>query len=475
MIQFNKIKYILLTLLILSSADLFSQQDDYITVVGDKLIGKTIDGQFVREVIGNVILTQGDVVITCDKAIQYLVRNDAELIGNVVVKQDSITIIAERGFYYGDIRKAVCTTGVTLDDGKVILSANIGEYYFNDDIAYFSNNVRLYDTLTTLTSDFLTYYQKENKAIAVSRVNIIDDEGIIKADSLIHYRDDKNTFAFNNVALINHNNNVIIYGHHLEDYANESFTIIEDEPLLFQVDTTDNGTIDTLIIASVKMESYRDTADIFIAIDSVRLYRGSFSSKNSYTKFLRNEEKIITYKKDQAIPVMWIDNSQLSGDSITIYLENDNIKRLEVDRNAFLLSQHVLYKSRFDQINGEKIVMHFDENKLVKTEVFENVLSIYYMYEEDEPNGLTQSSSQSSIILFEDNQVVEVKLFGSPASEYHPENLVEGNELSFTLPSFIIFEGKPVKEELLKINNQRFIEMNIEEAAEDIIISEGSE
>jgi hypothetical protein len=37
-------------------------------------------------------LTQGDVIITCQKAIQYISRNDAELIGNVVVRQDSLII-----------------------------------------------------------------------------------------------------------------------------------------------------------------------------------------------------------------------------------------------------------------------------------------------------------------------------------------------------------------------------------------------
>jgi lipopolysaccharide export system protein LptA len=475
LILFNKIKYLLFALLILLAVNLFSQQDDYITVVGDKLIGKTIDGQFVREIIGNVILTQGDVIINCDKAIQYLIRNDAELIGNVVVKQDSITILADKGFYYGDTRKAVCTTGVTLDDRKVILTANIGEYYFNEDIAFFRDDVKLYDTVSTLTSDFLTYYQKENKAIAVSRVNIVDDGGIIQADSLIHFRDEKNTFAFNNVALINHNNNVTIYGHHLEDYAVKHLTIIEQEPLLLQIDTTDDGTLDTLIITALRLESYRDTAEIFIAIDSVQLYRGTFSSKNDYTQFLRNEEKIITNKIYDAVPIMWIDNSQLSGDSITIYLEDDNIKKLEVDKNGFLLSQHVFYTFRYDQISGEKLVMHFDENNLIRTEVFENVLSIYYMYEEDEPNGLTQSSSQSSVILFEDNRVVEVKLYGAPASEYHPENLVEGNELSFTLPSFIIYEGRPVKEKLLQIDNKRFKNQNSEIEQGEMIISESTE
>jgi len=62
------------------------------------------NGESVREVHGHVIINQGAVRITCDKAVQYLSRNEVELIGNVVVTQDSIIIKTERGFYYGNTK-----------------------------------------------------------------------------------------------------------------------------------------------------------------------------------------------------------------------------------------------------------------------------------------------------------------------------------------------------------------------------------
>jgi hypothetical protein len=43
-----------------------------------------------------------------------------------------------------------------------------------------------------------------------------------------------------------------------------------------------------------------------------------------------------------------------------------------------------------------------------------------------------------------------VKLYGSPVSDYYPENLVEGNELTYTLPAFIIVKDRPAKEDLLR-------------------------
>ncbi|MFB3056744.1 MAG: OstA-like protein, partial [Ignavibacteriaceae bacterium] len=82
-----------------------------IKVVGDSLIGKVIDGESVREIYSNVVLTQGNVVITCDLAIQFLARNNSILKGNVIAKQESLTIKTDEGFYFGNERRTKSTAG----------------------------------------------------------------------------------------------------------------------------------------------------------------------------------------------------------------------------------------------------------------------------------------------------------------------------------------------------------------------------
>ena len=86
-----------LFLFVFLSGIIFSQEQNIpITVIGDSLVGKNINGESIREVFGNVTLTQGNVVITCDKATQYLARNDAELMGNVVARQEDLTIYTQQ-------------------------------------------------------------------------------------------------------------------------------------------------------------------------------------------------------------------------------------------------------------------------------------------------------------------------------------------------------------------------------------------
>jgi lipopolysaccharide export system protein LptA len=433
-------------------------QNDLIFVVGDSLKGMVINGESIREVSGNVVLTQGDVRITCNKAIQYLARNDAELIGNVIVTQDTLTIRTERGFYFGNLRKTSTSSEVILDDKKVILSAKQGEYLFDEHKAFFKNNVKLYDTISTLTSETLTYFRNQDRAIAVGSVKIVDKENIIYADSLIHFRNEHKSFAFNNVQIKNNVNNVIVFGNYLEDDRIKKYTLVEQSPLLIQIDTVivknedenENITFDTLFISSEKMEVFRDEIEKFVATDSVKIIRELFCSVNDFTNYFSDSSRIVTYKisDEYPQPVIWYGYSQLTGDSITIYLSDNKITQLDVDGFSFMHTQNENFLSRFDQSSCSSTKIYFDNNKVSRVEYFDNVFSIYFMYDENQPNGLIKANSIEAVIYFTDNEVSDVKLVGNPGTEYYPENLVEGKEKNFLLPKFKLIETRPSKEQM---------------------------
>jgi len=458
-----KVKLILIFVFLLSVLSV-AQQSKLITVIGDSLVGRMVNGESTREVYGNVVLTQGKVKITCNKAIQYISRNEAELIGDVIATKDTLTIKTPRGYYFGNLEKTKSTAGVYLDDKKVILTADSGEYYFHEDRAFFQSKVKLYDTTTTLTSNQLTYYQQQNRAVAVGDVLIFDGENQIFADTLEHFRNSKITFAFSNVRLINLKNNSEIFGQHLEDYRQKGYSLIDREPLFIQVDTTfatnDDGTesvqLDTLFIKSRIMEAFRDSSERFLAIDSVKILKEKFASVNDLTIFYRDEERIVTSKINSvsAQPVLWNEDSQLTGDSITIYLKDNKIKQLDVDGSSFMLSQNENYLNRYDQTSSAQIKLFFNQGKIFRAEFYGNVFSIYYMYDGETANGLTKSNSASTTVIFENNEVTEVKLYKDPASEYYPEKQVTGNEKDYLLPRFVVHKNKPTKIEMYNLLNK---------------------
>jgi lipopolysaccharide export system protein LptA len=424
---------------------------EVVTVTGDSLIGKRVDGKNIREVIGNVVMTQGDVTITCNRAIQYLSDNEAELIGDVVATKDTVILKTKKGYYYGDTKTAYSKSGVKLIDGKMTLTAQNGYYYYDEDRAYFYENVQLEDSSRKLVSKRLNYLKKPNKLIAGGNVMITDFQTSIYSDSLIHFRDSKKTFAYKNVQVSDPAENLVIRGNKLEDLPPENLTNITGNTLLSEIDTTDSGKIDTLLISAKKLRSENDSVKKFVAIDSVKIVRGVFASVNDSTVLYRDTDQIITVKskKSEDQPILWYENSQLTGDSVFINLNDNELESINVKENAFLLSELPDYNFRYNQLSGKRINMHFENQELRKTEVFENVLSIYYLFEEGDANGLIKSSAKNAEIIFSEGKVDQVKLYGTPESEFHPEHLIKGKGKDFTLPSFIVFDKRPTKRELL--------------------------
>lgn len=449
--------------LIIFPTILFAQEDDMIHVMGDSLVGKFVDGQSIREVHGNVVMKQGKVTITCKKAVQYLAKNEAELIGNVVVTQDSIIIKTDLGYYYGNSKIAFSQSGVEYFDGHVHLKSKNGYYYFNDKKAYFYEKVNLFDSVSSLTSNKLTYYDDEDRAVAVGNVNVKDTSSIVEADSLIHFRDEGNSFAFNNVKIFDPKNKLVVSGGYLESQKKNNYSKILGEPTLIKIDTTKSGKQDTLVIKSKIMEAYTDSTARMIATDSVRIVRGDLASINNFTIYYRENQNLFTLKRenDESSPIIWNENTQLTGDTINIFLQDNRLKEMVINSNALIITDKPEFPLRFDQMSGTNMHMYFGENGLEQTQVKGNVLSIYYLYEDGEPNGLLKSSSEEAKIYFKDNAVENVRLYGNPVSDFHPENLIEGKEKDFTLPTFIIFEGRPNKSELLS-GKEKFIKSLLE-------------
>jgi lipopolysaccharide export system protein LptA len=455
-----KISFLLIYILFSCGIIKAQSGSERIIVIGDSLVGKIVDNESVREVIGNVKLSQGNVVITCNKAIQYIARNEAELIGNVIVKQDSLTLQTEKGFYYGNLKKTKSTSGIILDDTEVVLSADSGQYFFDEAKAFFQTNVKLVDSVTTLLSNELTYYRNQDKSIATGNVKISDLSNLIIADTLTHFRKTKFSIADGNVSIKSLKDNLTIFGDHLEDNGQLKYTLINKNPVLMQIDTTITKSdtsltivkFDTLLIKSKVMESFRSGTNIFKATDSVKILRDSFASINDLTTYYRDKEKIITDKisEDAPRPVLWYENSQLIGDSITIYLEDGAIKNLTVDFNSFMLSQNKNYNQRFDQTSSDSVHLYFINNKLERAEFAGKVQSIYFMYEEEVANGLVKSTAHKAVIVFRKNEIDQVRLYGSPTSEYYPEVKVEGLERTFTLPKFVFKENRPLKTDFFK-------------------------
>lgn len=384
----------------------------------DRLEGKTINNEEVRELTGSVHFVQiaaegGLVKVWCDRALRFMIQNKIELYGNVKVVRDSVTIRSKEGVYYAERRMMEGKNGVRLDRGKTSLTAQNGEYFVDEKRSHFVGDVVLVDTSTTITCSEMYYFEEESKSIAVGNVHVFDV-----------------------------GNAVNIYGDSLIHIEQRKFTLVLKQPRLVKIDTSASGTIDTMVVISREMQSMKDTAELFVAIDSVRLVKDGMSARcGKATFFVKNDFIAL-----QTHPIIWSDDNQITGDSIRIRMENKKLRSMWVKNRAMAISRaDTALPNRFNQLTGRELTMYFHENKLEQVDVRKNATSLYYLFDNKEPNGANKSSGDRIYIDFLAGDVDRIKIVGGVLGQYLPERMILKHEQDYNLDGFRWYENRPIR------------------------------
>ena len=213
------------------------------------------------------------------------------------------------------------------------------------------------------------------------------------------------------------------------------------DPSLVQVDTTAGGGFDTLLVHSRVMESYRTGERKLLAIDSVRIVRTDLSAIAGLATFFPDGDSILLRFE----PVVWYEQSQVNGDSINVYLNNQQLENVDVRGEAFGSSRiDTAGLVRFDQLSGDTMVMHFIERKLNRVTLDRRATSVYHLFEDSLANGLNRTSGDRIVMEFDSGKVASITVIGGVEGEYVPENLLVGNESSFHLPGFLWRTDRPL-------------------------------
>ncbi|HCA43590.1 MAG TPA: hypothetical protein DEP28_10105, partial [Bacteroidetes bacterium] len=282
---------------------------------------------------------------------------------------------------------------------------------------------------------------------AYSNAQIDSDSTIINADTLKNFSFEKKSNASGNVRIKNLSNNVLLTGNYAENFELTNYSNISGNAILIQVENT----IDTLFIYSDKMEAFRNEPEYYKATGNVEIIRNDFLSKSGYAYYFRENETVALQDK----PVLWQNNSQMTGDSIYAELPGKVLQKIVVNKipnltnslESFLISQSdsINFKERYNQIAGNKIEILFENEKLKNVKVFNNSKSIYFVFDDSgKANGVNRVTGENMNVIFDENEkVIKIIVDKDPVGLYASENNI--SEITLQLEGFLLREDKPVK------------------------------
>lgn len=427
------------------------------------------------EAFGNVHIIQPGGTEASSDYLRYIGNSKmAFMKGNVSLTDGKNNLWTEELEYNLGTKVGVYTRGGTLQSDGTTLSSNWGTYNVRLKDARFTGEVYVNDPEYTVTSEDLGYNTetklvrffaasvvvsdqselrtssgtwdgKNEIAHFTSRSSILNSGQYIEADKLDYERRTGFGEAVGNVFAKDSAQNTTLFSGYAAYNQRSRKLLATIRPVMKQVTQTDSLYIraDTFYSAPVPRDTDStinsrqalgnkiveitplavDTTDAdstspryFIAYHHVLIYSDSLQARCdslSYTQadsVMRLMSSILV--PGGHLPVAWSRRSQITGDTIYLYMDSSRLKKLYVPNNAFVVSRSGPDKAQmFDQIQGKSLIGHFEEGAIREMIVWPGAEAIYYSTDDNGAYlGVNEAQSERMRVLFQNQQIDKIVL-----------------------------------------------------------------
>ena len=442
----------------------------------------------VQRLIGNVKMRHDSAYFFCDSAYYYQKNNSFDAYQNVhIIVNDSVEIFSDLLNYDGDRRFAEFHDNVHLRDDSTNLyteyltydrNLHLASYpdsattvrgdktlkshygYYRDRLKEFSffENVEVYSPKYQMYTDTLFYNTGIEKMWFEGPTTIINKENILegkhgyylvnedfvyldkrpymhnetqqmRADSIFYDRNKGLAQAYNQVDMIDTSYQVIMRGDYVEMWENKGFSFATDSAYAISYDGGDSLYIhgDTLYMY---FDKEKEEAEKLIARRNVRFFKSDMQGKCDTLTYLKADSII----QMRVAPILWAEDSQLTGVDIDIKLKDHNVDWVLQKGNAFIISKDSI--EGYNQIKGKDITSRFRNGNIHRVNVDGDKAETIYWIRDDDGGliGIDVSNSATMVIEMEKQSVSIIKSFKEINETMYPEkDLSESNRY---LPGF---------------------------------------
>ncbi len=448
-----------------------------------KLSGTTINGirynVFESSPTQRVIIKQGGAKVFCDKATENALTKDVTALGNVVVTQDDMKIKGETMLYYQRSGQVIITPkegnevvltqqDMTLTTKRLFYNMKTGNAYYltgghvlqkqmdltsmrgymdkKKNIMSFKLRVVMKDTVKnqTVETDTMSYHTPTQIATFPTTTFIKSKDGYVLAkqggrvnnatsevffegnttsqtldyalDAEELYLNDSLDFgrARHNVKLNIKKERIHIYSDEME-YSDQMTNTKAYGKAYMEMPLS---TRDTLFLTADTLIAVTDTANnrkVF-AYNNVRIYSHQMQGRCDSLMYNLADSMIYFYYD----PVLWSKGSQITGEEISAKLEENDIDRMFIEKDAFIVSTDSI--GNYNQIKGNEMIAHFDLGFIRKVDVKGNGETIFFALEGDTLMiGMNHITCSNMGIYFADsNQISDITFITKPQSQFIP-------------------------------------------------------
>ncbi|MEN9447594.1 MAG: hypothetical protein RJA25_884 [Bacteroidota bacterium] len=347
--------------------------------------------------------------------------------GRVVNKETNIT--SAIGYYYHQTNTAVFYGDVVLKSPESTIYTDSLRYNTNKEIAYFITKTTIIDKDSNVIITHSGYYDtKEEKAFLGNNAIIKKGDAKVSAQSIDYNKKTKIAIAEGNVTYQDSSDRTTILSNYIYSDENNALVRAYKDPLMITVSEDEK---DTMYLSADTLFSYRTLSTDSIKLnddiennDSIKIIKAWYRMKMIQGKMSAIADSLFYSEEDSIFklyqhPVLWMDSTQISGDSIYLYNRDKEINRIDVFGKAFII--HLQDQDIYHQIKGKFIQAIIKDKKIQHIEVDGNAESIYFIKDKEGAySGANKSMSAFITVSFNDGEVNRLKLTGAPEADFTP-------------------------------------------------------
>ncbi len=220
---------------------------------------------------------------------------------------------------------------------------------------------------------------------------------------------------------------------------------------------------DTLFLSAdtlVSIEHNNPSQKRMLAYKNVKIFKSNLQGSADSLAYLTSDSVLFFYKK----PVLWTTENQMTGDTIKVELKNQNVDKLYLLNNSFVVSQDSLLN--FNQMKGKKMTAYFANKTIHHVDVDGNGENIYYVLQEEEKDldslllkivyvsGMNKMICSNMRINFVEGQVDNFSAYVKPDAQFIPPHELRPEDQR--LKGFVWrVKERPVREDVVKTRATR--------------------
>jgi lipopolysaccharide export system protein LptA len=418
---------------------------------------------------GNVYLERPDMNLRTEELNLDRINEKAFYNTPGVIVDSTSTLTSNQGQYFMDKKKYRFISDVIINNPKYIVNSEQLDYFTESNQAYLYGNSKIEGEAYTIFCERGFYDMDREKGIFKQNATLFYDNKIIKGDSLYFESERNYAAATKNISIVDTLNNSIITGNYGEIFKERDSAIITRRAMAVNIIDQDSLFIhaDTLVATGPEekriLRAYYDVrilkSDLRGRSDSLYLDESIGLTKLLKKPLTKQQEQIFTEKNyHEKNPVLWFDESQMTGDEIQLLSDTktNKLDSLKIDGRVFIIEKDTLSEDGYQQIKGGLLRGAFKESKLDNIVITKNTEMVYYLYNDEDLQliGIDKTTCSALKMQFVDGQIDEITFLVSPNGNVYPEDELPINDRTLKGFTWRIVQRPETIEDLFDENDQ---------------------